>query len=91
MKKFYWTEKDMSFEAFRCGEGTTLEAFRCGDCFIFEDGHMLWREWFFGEDTEGRDISEYRTARLGDKTCRGWVFRFDEDAPSNYLKALAAK
>jgi hypothetical protein len=79
MMKFYWTEKEASFEAFRCG-----------DCIIFEDGRMLWRQWFFEEGGDEYAFSQtpYRTGRVDDENCDDWFFHSDFKAPHDCFKSL---
>jgi len=93
MMKFYWTEKEASFEAFYWTEGASIELFRCGDCIIFEDGRMLWRQWLFDEDENGcfHNRTPYRIGRLDDKNCNDWDFHLDPNAPRRYFNALKMK
>ena len=76
MMNFYWTE------------GTNIEAFRCGECIIFEDGRMLWRQWFFEEDGDEYAFSQtpYRTGRVDDENCNDWDFHSDHNIPHDYFE-----
>jgi hypothetical protein len=78
MKQFYWIA------------GTTQKSCRCGDCFIFGDGHMLWRENFFSEGAEIGERTPYKIGRIGDENCSDWEFHVDEDAPKAHSDVFSA-